>query len=197
VSADADSGSAVVRPRGLVRPRQGLITASGWGALLTGAVAILAAIALRAAGIGWLPWLACALPATAAGALCLTRRRATSTAPLAVFATCAVAGGYAVQIPDGRSGLALATSVLLVLCAVMAVVIAGIVTAVMIATSGAGTGTSPSASPNFPAEPPPGPSRQRTGAPCGLRMVDGSSKDSLMPDIDAGGRWSARRGFSR
>jgi hypothetical protein len=136
VSADADSGSAVVAPRVLVRPRQGLITASGCAALLTGAVAIWMATALRIAGPWWLPWLACALPTAAAGALCLARRRDTSTAPAAVFATCAVAGAYAVQIADGRSGLVLAASVLLLICAGVAVVISAIVTAVMVGLSG-------------------------------------------------------------
>jgi hypothetical protein len=136
MSAGGNSGAAVAAPRELVRPRQVLITASGWAALLTAAVAIWVAVEIGIAGRGWLPWLACALPAAAAGALCLARRRATSTAPAAVFASCAVAGAYAVQIPDGRHGLVLAAAVLLLLCAAVAVVISAIVTAVMITISG-------------------------------------------------------------
>jgi hypothetical protein len=136
VSADADRGPTVAIPRRLVRPRQGLIIASGWAALLTGGVGIWVATELRIAGPGWLPWLACALPPTAAGTLCLARHRATSTAPAAVFASCAVAGAYAVQIPDGRSGLVLAASISLLICAAAAVVISAIVTAVMISISG-------------------------------------------------------------
>jgi hypothetical protein len=123
--------------RGLVRPRQSLITVSGWGALLTGVAAIWVATELRVAGTEWLPWLACALPPAVAGELCLARRRTTSMAPAAVFASCAVTGANAVQVPDGRSGLVLAASVLLLLCAGVTVVISAIVTAVLVGTSGA------------------------------------------------------------
>ena len=67
MTAGASSGAPAAASRGLVRPRQGLITASAWGALLTGTVAIWVATELRTAGLGWLPWLACALPAAIAG----------------------------------------------------------------------------------------------------------------------------------
>jgi hypothetical protein len=137
MTAGASSGAAVAVPRGLVRPRQGLIIASAWAALLTGAAAIWVATELRTTGPAWLPWLACALPPAVAGAVCLTRRRATSTAPAAVFACCAVAGAYAVQIPDGRSGPVLTAAVLLLLCAGVAVVVSAIVTTVLISISGA------------------------------------------------------------
>jgi hypothetical protein len=136
VSAGADPGPGVVVPRGSARPRQGLTTASGSAAVLTGAVAIWVAFEIRIAGPGWLPWVACALPPAAAGALCLARRRVTTTAPAAVFASCTAAGAYAVQIPSERTGLVLAASVVFLLCAGVAVVISAIVTAVMI-TSGA------------------------------------------------------------
>ncbi len=136
MSSAADSGPTVVASRALVRPPQGVITASGWAALLTGAVAIWTATELRIAGAGWLPWLACALPPAAAGALCVARRRATSVAPVAVFATCAVAAANAVQIPEGHAGIALTASVLLLLCAGVAIVISAIITAVMISSSG-------------------------------------------------------------
>jgi hypothetical protein len=90
---------------------------------------------LRIAGPGWLPWLAIALPPAAAGALCLARRRATSMAPAAVFASCAVTAANAVQIPAGRTGVVLAASVLLLLCAGAAIVISVIITAVQMAIS--------------------------------------------------------------
>ena len=123
--------------RGFVSPRQSLITASGWAALLTGVAAIWVATELRIAGTEWLPWLAIALPPAAAGELCLARRRSTSVTPAAVFASCAVTGANAVQVPDGRSGLVLVASVLLLLCAGLTVVISAIVTAATVGTSGA------------------------------------------------------------
>jgi hypothetical protein len=132
VSADATSGPAAGVPRRLVRPRQSLITTSGWAALLTGALVIWVATQLRIEGPGWLAWLACALPPIAAGALCLARRRATSMAPAAVFGSCAVTGANAVLVPAGRSGLVLAASLLLLVSAGVAVVISAIVTAVLI-----------------------------------------------------------------
>jgi hypothetical protein len=137
VGAGATSGPLDNVKRGLARPRQSLITASGWGALLTGIAAIWVATELRIAGTEWLPWLACALPPAAAGELCLARRRATSMAPAAVFASCAVTGANAAQVPDGRSGLVLVASALLLLCAGVTVVISAIVTAAMAGTSGA------------------------------------------------------------
>jgi hypothetical protein len=137
MTAGASSGAPAAASRGLVRPRQGLITASAWGALLTGTVAIWVATELRTAGLGWLPWLACALPAAVAGAVCLARRRASSAAPAAVFASCAVAGAYAVQTPNGRNGLVLTAAVLLLLCAGVAVVVSAVVTAVLISISDA------------------------------------------------------------
>jgi hypothetical protein len=115
MTAGASSGAPAAASRGLVRPRQGLITASAWGALLTGTVAIWVATELRTAGRGWLPWLACALPA----------------------ASCAVAGAYAVQTPNGRNGLVLTAAVLLLLCAGVAVVVSAVVTAVLISISDA------------------------------------------------------------
>jgi hypothetical protein len=136
VSADATSGPAAVSRPGLVRPRLGLVTASGLASLLTGACAIWVAIELRVYGAQQLPWLAVALPPVLAGAICLARRRETSRAPAAVFASCAGAAAFAVQGPEGRSGLALAASVLLLLCAGLAVIISGIVTAVMLSVSG-------------------------------------------------------------
>jgi hypothetical protein len=138
VSADATSGPAAVpRPGlGLVRPRLGLVTASGWAALLTGACAIWLAIELRVSGPVQLPWLGFALPPVLAGAICLARRRDTSLAPAAVFASCAGAAAFAVEVPDGVPGLTLAAWVSLLLCAGVAVVVSGIVTAVMISVSG-------------------------------------------------------------
>ena len=140
MGAGATSGPVDGVQRKLVRPRQSLITASGWAALLTGAVAFWAATELRVASTEWLPWLVCALPPAAAGALCLARRRATSMAPAAVFASCAVTAAIAVQVPENRSGLALAAAVLLALCAGVAVVISAIVTVVMAALSGTVSG---------------------------------------------------------
>jgi len=137
VGASATSGPLGNVQRGLVRPRQSLITASGWGGLLTAVAAIWVATELRVAGTEWLPWLACALPPAAAGELCLARRRATSMAPAAVLASCAVTGANAVQVPDGRSGHVLVASVLLVFCAGVTVVTSAIVTGVMVGTSGA------------------------------------------------------------
>jgi hypothetical protein len=137
VGAGATSGPVDNLQRSLVRPRHSLYTASGWAALLTGAVAIWVATEVRIAGTEWLPWLAIALPPAAAGALCLARRRTKSMAHAAVFASCAVTGASAVTVPDGRSGLVLAASVLLLLCAGVAVVISAIVTAVMVGILGA------------------------------------------------------------
>jgi hypothetical protein len=132
------AGAAGVVTRGLVRPRQGLITASGWTALLTAAVAIWVAVELRVTGGGWLPWVACAVPPAAAGAWCLARRRISgAAAPVAVFASCAAACGSAVQVPAGRDGIVLAAAVLLVACAGVAVVISAVVTGVMIGIAGA------------------------------------------------------------
>jgi hypothetical protein len=139
VGAGATTGPVGNVHRRLVRPRQSLITASGWAALLTGALAIWVATELRIAGTGWLPWLAIALPPVAAGALCLARRRATTLAPAAVLASCAVTSASAVTVPDGRSGLVLAASVLLLLCAGVTVVISAIVTTVLVGVMGAVT----------------------------------------------------------
>jgi hypothetical protein len=127
---------AVLRPEGRVRPRRGLVTASGWAALLTSAAAIWLAAELKIAGAGWLPWLACALPPAAAGGVCLARRPATSTGSAAVFASCIVAGAFVLQIPEGRHGLVLAASVFLLLCVGVSVIISATVTAVMISISG-------------------------------------------------------------
>jgi hypothetical protein len=144
MAADADSGHVVLEPYASRRPRHGLVTASGWAALATSAVAIWVATQLGTVAAGWrpwlpwLPWLACVLPPTAAGVLCLVRRRAaTSTATAAVFASCAGAGAYALGLPAGHHGLVLAASVLLLVCAGVAVVISGLITAVMISMAGA------------------------------------------------------------
>jgi hypothetical protein len=144
MAADAGSGNVAIKPHANLRPRHGLVTASGWAALATSAVAIWVAAKLGILTSGWrpwlpwLPWLACALPPAAAGVLCLARRRqATSTGPAAVFASCAGAAAYALGIPAGHHGLVLAASVLLLVCAGVAVVISGIITAVMISIHGA------------------------------------------------------------
>lgn len=136
MSADPKSGQASLGPRGHVRPRQSLVTASGWGALLTGAVAVWMATEIRIAGPGWLPWLAIALPPAVAGGLCLARRPPTSTGPAAVFASCTALAANALQIPEGHHGLALAVSLLLLLCAGVSVIISATITAVMIGISG-------------------------------------------------------------
>jgi len=129
--------AAAELPVGFRRPRQSLITASGWAALLTAAFAIWVAAELGIAGPGWVPWSAIALPPAAAGALCLVRRGANSMAPAAVFASCALTAGYAAEVPDGRTGLVLASAVLLLLCAGVTTVISAILTAVLITSSGA------------------------------------------------------------
>jgi hypothetical protein len=136
VNGDPKLVEAVLRPEGRVRPRRGLVTASGWAALLTSAAAIWLAAELKIAGAGWLPWLACALPPAAAGGVCLARRPATSTGSAAVFASCIVAGAFVLQIPEGRHGLVLAASVFLLLCVGVSVIISATVTAVMISISG-------------------------------------------------------------
>ena len=132
------------RRYGQVRPRRALVAASGWFALVTGGIAIWVAYELGVFSDGWrpwlpwLPWLACALPLAVAGVVCLTRsRRGTTTGPAAVFAACAVAGAYAVGVPAGRHGLALAAAVLLLVCAAGALIISATITAVMISISGA------------------------------------------------------------
>jgi hypothetical protein len=138
VSANPSSESAAFAARSLVRPRQLLVSASAWGGLLTGATAIWVATELGLANVGWLPWLAWlarALPPAIAGAVCLARRRASSMAPGAVFASCAAACAYAVGIPAGRSGLVLAASVLLVVCAGATVLVSALVTGVLINVS--------------------------------------------------------------
>ena len=135
--ADTTSGPVAEIPRGLTRLRESLITTSGLAALLTGAMAVWVATELRITGPGWLAWLACALPPAAAGALCLTRRRAASMAPAAVFGSCAVTAASAFLVPTGRSGLVLTASLLLLLCAGVAVVISAILTAVLIGSQGA------------------------------------------------------------
>ena len=139
MSADPKSGQALgsLGSRRQVRPRHSLVMASGWAALLTGVVAVWMAAEIRIAGSGWLPWLAIALPPAAAGGLCLARRAPTSTGPAAVFASCATAGVYALQLPAGRHGLALAVSLFLLLCAGVSVIISATITAVMISISGA------------------------------------------------------------
>ncbi len=136
MSAEATSGSADLVPRAFVRPRQSFVTASGWAALLTAAVAIWVAIESRIYGPGWLLWLAAGLPPAVAGALCLARRRATSMTPAAVLASCAVMSAYTVSLPEGRTGVVVVASVLLVICAGITVVISGIVTAVLMGISG-------------------------------------------------------------
>jgi hypothetical protein len=126
-----------------VRPRASLVAASGWAALVTAGLAIWTAYELGIFSDGWrpwlpwLPWLACALPPAAAGALCLARPRHVATAgPAAVFASCTVAGAYALGIPVGNHGLALAAAVLLLVCAAVTVIISGTITVVMISLSG-------------------------------------------------------------
>jgi len=136
VSAGATSGPAAVVGHRLVQPRQSLITGTGWLALFTAAVAVWVATELRVGGRGWLPWLACALPLAAAGALCLARRRATSLAPAAVFASGAVTGAYAVQILEGRKAVALAACVFLLVCAGLTIVLAAVVTAAALSVLG-------------------------------------------------------------
>jgi hypothetical protein len=135
VSADPMPVESALRDEH-ARPRQGLVTACGWAALLTGAAAIWVAAELGIAGTGWLPWLACALPPTTAGLLCLGRRPATSTGPAAVFASCAAAAGVTLQVPEGEHGLLLTASLILLLCAGVSVIISAPVTAVMISISG-------------------------------------------------------------
>lgn len=138
MSADPKSGQAqALGSRRQVRPRHSLVIASGWAALLTGVVAVWMAAEIGIAGSGWLPWLAIALPPAAAGGLCLARRASTGTGPAAVFASCATAGANALQLPAGRHGLALAVSLLLLLCAGVSVIISATITAVMISISGA------------------------------------------------------------
>lgn len=135
VNGDTKAVETDRRPYGRVRPRRGLVTASGRAALLTSAAAIWLAAELKIAGAGWLPWLACAVPPAAAGVLCLAQRPATSTGPAAVFASCTVAGAFALQIPEQRHGLVLAASVFLLLCAGVSVIISATITAVMISIS--------------------------------------------------------------
>ncbi len=137
MSADPKPGQASLKSHENVRPRQSLVIASGWAALLTGAVAVWLATELRIAGIGWLPWLAIALPPAAAGGLCLARRPPSSTGPAAVFASCTAAAANALQIPEGHHSLALVASLLLLLCAGASVIISATITAVMISISGA------------------------------------------------------------
>jgi hypothetical protein len=137
VSADAASGPAADVQRRLTHPHQILITVSGSAALLAGAAAIWVAIELRITGPGWLAWLACALPPAVAGALCLARRRAASVAPAAVFGSCTVTAANAVLVPAGRSGTVVTASLLLLLCAGVAIVSSAITTAVLIGSAGA------------------------------------------------------------
>ncbi len=136
MSAEATSGPADAVPRALVRPRESFVAASGWAALLTAAFAIWVAVESRIYGPGWLLWLAAGVPPAVAGALCLAWRRATSMTPAAVLASCAVVSAVAVQLPEGRSGVVVVASVLLLICAGVTVVISGIVTAVLIGISG-------------------------------------------------------------
>jgi hypothetical protein len=136
VNAAASSGPAAVVSRRLVRPRRSLIIAGGWAALMTAALAIWVAAELRIEGPGWLPWLAIALPPAISGALCLARRWASSLAPVAVFASCAVMAANVILVPDGRTGVVLAASVLLLLCTGVAVVISAITVAVLVTMPG-------------------------------------------------------------
>jgi hypothetical protein len=136
VATDATSGRSVLRTYDHVRPRQGLVRASAWAAVLTGATAIWLAAELQTASYAWLPWLACALPPAAAGSLCLVRRPATSTGPAAVFASCTPAAGYALQEFVEYTGLARTAALFFLLCAAVAVVISATVTAVMIDIAG-------------------------------------------------------------
>jgi hypothetical protein len=137
VSADPKSGQVTPGSYVHVRPRQSLVRAAGWAALLTGAVAAGVATELHVAGTGWLAWLALALPPAAAGGVCLARRPVTISGPAAVFASCTAAGSIALQIPQTRYGLVLATSLLLLLCAGVSVIISGTITLVTISNSGA------------------------------------------------------------
>jgi hypothetical protein len=136
VSADPTPGQPALRPYEHVRPRQRLVTACGWAALLTGAAAIWVATELGITGAGWLPWLACALPPATAGLVCLGRRPATSTGPAAVFASCSAAGGVVLQVPEGQHGVRLVAAMLLLLCAGVSVFVSAPVTAIMISISG-------------------------------------------------------------
>jgi hypothetical protein len=133
--------------RALVRPRPALVVATGWAAISTGCVAIWVAYEIGVFSDGWrpwlpwLPWLACALPPAAVGVLCLIRpRQAAAAGPAAVFAACAATAAYALAVPIGRQGLALAAAVLLLLCAGVSVIISATITAVMVSVTGGVSG---------------------------------------------------------
>jgi hypothetical protein len=138
VSADQKSEHAPLGSDVHIRPRQSLVIACAWAALLTGAVAVWMATELRVTSSDWLPWLAIALPPVAAGGLCLARRRLlTSTGPAAVFASCTAAGANTLQLPEGQHGLGLAVAMLLLLCAGVSVILSAAITVFMISISGA------------------------------------------------------------